>query len=288
MSVAIGLVLAAVTVACTPLGETGPLSGAYAKTIGGPDVASFQHPNNAGINWAAVRASGARFAFVKLSEGSTYTNPFGAADYRNARAAGLYVAGYHFGRPKLPLSTAATDAKRFAAQVGNVRQPGFMPPVLDIEVTGGLSAANITAWTRTFLTTLSAAVGRTPIIYTGGWFWRGYMGNPAGFSQYPLWAAQYNPSASGPNLFGDWKYSTFWQYTDAARFSGISGSVDASWFHGTQAQLDSLAWVSAPAAPAAAPNLRSAPLSPPEIGATNPNGRTGLRMAQDSRVIPPR
>src|SRR4051794_22346919 len=194
LSIAIGLVLAAVAVACTPLGETGPLSGAYAKTIGGPDVASFQHPNNAGINWAAVCASGARFAFVKLSEGSTYTNPFGAADYRNARAAGLYVAGYHFARPKLPLSTAATDARRFAAQVGNVRQPGFMPPVLDIEVTGGLSAANITSWTRTFLTTLSAAVGRTPIIYTGGWFWRGYMGNPSGFSQYPLWAAQYNPS----------------------------------------------------------------------------------------------
>lgn len=277
-----GIALALLVVACTPLGTTGPLSGPYAKTIWGPDVSSWQHPNGASINWGAVRASGARFAFVKLSEGPSYVNPFGAADYRNARAAGLYVGGYHFARPRLPLSTAGTDARRFAAQVGNVRQAGFLPPVLDIEATGGLSAADVTSWTRTFLTALQAATQRTPMIYTGGWFWKGYMGNPSGFSQYPLWAAQYTPSATSPNLFGDWTYSTFWQYTSTASSPGISGQIDASWFHGSQSQLNSLAFVSGSSSAQANMAIRT---TPPAGSSSGQDGVTGRRMAQDPKVI---
>jgi GH25 family lysozyme M1 (1,4-beta-N-acetylmuramidase) len=219
------------------------MSGPYARTIWGPDVSNYQHPYGTAINWQAVRNQGARFAFVKISEGSSYVNPYGAKDLRDARAAGLYVAGYHFGRPRLPLSTASSDARAFAARLGNVREPGYLPPVLDIEVTGGLSAANVTAWTRTFLQTLQSATGRVPMIYSGNWFWRGYMGNPKGFSGYPVWAAQYSSQDIGPTLFGDFTYSTFWQYTDAAKVSGISGGVDASFFHGTLDQLKSLAWV---------------------------------------------
>ena len=243
-----GLGLAVVAAGCTPptssqLGTTGPLSGPYAKNVFGVDVASYQHPNGAGINWGSVKAGGAAFAFVKMSEGATYTNPYAARDLAGARAAGLRATGYHFARPRLPLSTATSDARRFAAQVGNAKVPGALPPVLDIEATGGLSAANVTAWTKTFLTALESASGRTPMVYSGPWFWRGYMGNPSGFSRYPAWIADYNPSGTGPSLFGDFGFSTVWQYTDAARISGITGGVDGNWFHGTRAQLDSFAYV---------------------------------------------
>src|SRR5579875_278085 len=43
-------------------------------TIVGPDVSSYQHPNNAGINWGQVKRAGASFAIVKATEGTTYTN----------------------------------------------------------------------------------------------------------------------------------------------------------------------------------------------------------------------
>lgn len=256
--VAAGLGLALVASGCTPatssqLGTTGPLSGPYTKSVFGVDVASYQHPNGAAINWSSVKAGGASFAFVKMSEGATYSNPYAKSDLAGARAAGLRATGYHFARPRLPLSTATSDAQRFAAQVGNTKTPGALPPVLDIEATGGLSAANVTAWTRTFLTALEGATGRTPMIYTGGWFWKGYMGNPTGFSRYPVWISHYNSTITSPNLFGDWAYSTFWQYTDNARVSGISGAVDGNYFHGTRAQLDSLAWVGAPVPPPVAP-----------------------------------
>jgi GH25 family lysozyme M1 (1,4-beta-N-acetylmuramidase) len=246
-----GLGVAVVAAGCAPvatqLGSTGPLTGPYAKNVFGVDVASYQHPNGAAINWASVKGGGAAFAFVKVSEGPSYTNPYAAGDLSGARAAGLRASGYHFARPRLPLSTATADANRFAAQVGNVKTAGALPPVLDIEANGGLSAANVTAWTRTFLTALESASGRTPMIYSGGWFWRGYMGNPSGFSRYPVWISDYNPTATGPSLFGDFAYSTVWQYSDAARVTGIGGAVDGNWFHGTRTQLDALAYVGPPA-----------------------------------------
>jgi lysozyme len=285
VAVAIGFV----TAGCSPVGTTGPMSGPYAKTIWGPDVSNYQHPGGAGINWSAVRSRGARFAFVKVSEGGSFTNAYASSDLRAGRAAGLYVTGYHFGRPRLPLTTAVSDAKRFAAQLGNVRRAGYLPPVLDMETTGGLSAANVTAWTHKFLTTLQTATGRVPMIYSGGWFWRGYMGNPKGFSQYPAWIAEYTPRNTGPTLFSDFGYSTFWQYTSTARASGISGAVDVSWFHGTQAQLNSLAWGGTQAAArlAAASRMLAniiVPQTSPGADVTG-GGATGSRMAQDPATV---
>ncbi|MDQ1672399.1 MAG: lysozyme [Frankiaceae bacterium] len=262
-----GVSLGAVAAGCTPappsnLGTTGALSGAYAKNVFGIDVASYQHPNGAPINWASVRAGGAAFAFVKMSEGDSYTNVYAAKDLNGARAAGLRASAYHFARPRLPLSTATSDAQRFAAQVGNVKTAGSLPPVLDIEVNGGLNAADTTTWTRTFLNALEARTGRTPMIYTGGWFWKGYMGNPTGFSRYPIWISHYNSSITSPSLFGDWSYSTFWQYTDAARVSGISGGVDGNYFHGSRAVLDQFAYVgrgTTPPAPVPVPTPKPTP-----------------------------
>src|ERR1051325_11074645 len=90
----IAALLAVLTaVACTPLGTTGSMSGPYSRQIWGPDGSNWQHPYGKAINWRAVKAQGASFAFVKVSEGSNYVNPYATTDMRNARAAGLYVAG---------------------------------------------------------------------------------------------------------------------------------------------------------------------------------------------------
>jgi lysozyme len=282
-AVAVGLVASA----CAPLGSTGPMSGPYAKTIWGPDVSNYQHPNGASINWRAVRMQGARFAFVKMSEGSTYVNPYAHTDIAGALSAGLYVGAYHFARPRLPLSTAASDAKLFASQLGNVRISGYLPPVLDIETNGGLTPVNVTAWTRSFLSTLQAAIGRPPMIYSGSWFWRAYMGNPSGFSQYPVWIADYEPANTGPTLFGDFTYSTFWQYSDSAKMNGIADAVDSSFFHGSLTQLQELAYVpvtaSAQQTPAHAMQTLIQPAGP---GATvSSHDTTGSQMAQNPATL---
>jgi lysozyme len=282
----LAIALAAVSTACSPVGSARPLTGPYSHTVWGPDVSSYQHPYGRAINWYSVRAQGASFAFVKVTEGGNYTNPYASSDLRGARAAGLNVAGYHFARPRLPLSTATTDARRFASLIGPVMRAGYLPPVLDMESTGGLSAANATAWMRTFLSALQTATGRVPMIYSGTWFWQGYLHNPTGFSKYPLWAAQYT-SGIGPNLFGDFGYSTFWQYTDAGRVNGISGGVDVSWFHGTVARLNSLSYKSSAATTNASPLTqlqRMTSQGSPAAGVSS-GGPTGAHMAQDPGTV---
>ena len=54
----------------------------------GVDVASYQSTT---VNYA-----GAKFAFVKLTEGTEYTNPKAEAQIKSAKANGLMVMGYFY------------------------------------------------------------------------------------------------------------------------------------------------------------------------------------------------
>ena len=53
--------------AATSVGAAGAVVAAAAATVG-PDVASYQHPGGAAIDWAQVAASGQTFAIVKATE----------------------------------------------------------------------------------------------------------------------------------------------------------------------------------------------------------------------------
>src|SRR4051794_28830274 len=105
------------------------------------DIASWQHPNGAAIDWAKVRQAGVNFATVKGTEGSPadgtgYTNPYLAGDMNGARAQGLPVAPYHFYLARSP-NTGAAQAKHFIAALHAVGYTGKrrndLPPILDFE-----------------------------------------------------------------------------------------------------------------------------------------------------------
>lgn len=76
-------------------------ANAGSTMLNGIDIASFQHPNNAAINWAQVTGAGYQFAAIKATEGNYYTNPYYVGDTQTA-AAGIYVAAYHFANPQTP------------------------------------------------------------------------------------------------------------------------------------------------------------------------------------------
>jgi lysozyme len=236
-------VLPALVVALAGLAVIGPIaSGAHAATrVWGVDVADYQHPDGAAISWRSVRATGASFAIIKATEGSSYVNPFFASDWAGARTAGLVRGAYGFGRPALPYSTAAAQAEEFVRTVGSTDETGDLPPILDLEVTGGLTPAQLAVWTRTWLATAASLTGRTPILYAGQYFWADQVGNAAGFTAYPWWVPAYSSSAPRAPFVGGWKAWTMWQYTSGETVRGISGRVDASDFAGTAAQLASLA-----------------------------------------------
>lgn len=219
-----------------------------ATAVSGPDVASYQHPNGAPIDWGAVKRSGRSFGIVKATEGTFYTNPYFAQDWKGMAAAGLVRGSYDFVHPQLPLTTAFDQAKYYVAALGSLRAQGDLPPALDLEVNDdGLTPGQLVMWTQLWLSTVQSLTGRVPMIYSYRWFWQNQLRNSDAFDHYPLWIADYN-GASTPTtpLVGSWPSWTMWQYTSQGSVPGISGGVDLSNFNGTATELAALANGSAP------------------------------------------
>ncbi|KAG6908001.1 hypothetical protein DXG01_006536 [Tephrocybe rancida] len=129
----------------------------------GIDVSNYQ-PS---INWATVKANGVKFAFIKATEGTGYTNPSFSSQYTGATNNGLIRGGYHFARPDV--SSGATQATYFLAHGGGWSADGItLPGALDIEYNPygatcyGLSHASMVAWIKDFSNTYLAKTGRYP------------------------------------------------------------------------------------------------------------------------------
>jgi lysozyme len=189
--------------------------------IDGPDVSSYQHPNGAAISWPAVRKSGREFVIVKATEGPGYVNPWFARDYAGVAAAAMVRGSYHFARPARPIAaTARQQAAFYVSRLGSLTASRTLPPTLDLEVSGGLSKAELIVWAQDFLLEARRLTGRTPLLYTYPYFWQHSIGDPAALARYPLWMATY----SGPVD----PSATLWQYTASATVAGIRGGVDMS------------------------------------------------------------
>ncbi len=120
-----------------------------ATTVSGIDIASFQHPNGAGIHWGQV-ATAEKFVIIKASEGTGYTNTYYAGDASGARAAGLHVGAYHFLAPSSQTGESGAAQADHYASAANV-QAGDMAPMLDVETSPSYnnvlpSVADITGW----------------------------------------------------------------------------------------------------------------------------------------------
>lgn len=209
--------------------------GVWAQTILGIDVSKWQGT----INWQQVSNSGKVFAYVKATEGMTYTDPKFLTNITNGKAAGVVMGAYHFARPDN--NSAVQDATNFLNVAGSYTGNGYLPPVLDIEDinrNGGttylsdlFTPAQLTAWVQTWVTTVQNQTGVTPTIYTNTNY-AGYLNSS--LNVYGLWIAKPNTSPSAPpNNIGNWNDWQFKQYSWEGFVPGISGNVDLNVFHGS-------------------------------------------------------
>ena len=116
---------------------------------------------------------------------------------------------------------------------------GDVIPVLDIEETGGLSPWQLRTWASAWLERVHERTGVRAMIYSGNFFWRGFMRNTASFARrnHPLWVAHWYVSA--PDVPGHrWggRGYTIWQWSAAGRIAGIDGPVDRDWMDGNLSQ----------------------------------------------------
>lgn len=202
--------------------------------VHGLDVSHYQGT----VSWAGVIQNGYRFAFVKATEGVSSTDPQFSTNWTGAKAAGLVRGAYHFYEPG---SDPQQQAEHFLDTVwpeGGQPLPGDLPPVLDVETTGGQSAEEIVQGIQTWLSLVQQRTLRIPILYTSHGFWDSL--GTSQFGGHPLWVAEYGVAAPSP-LPAGWQQWRFWQFSQTGRIEGISGDVDLDVFQGTLQQLQQMA-----------------------------------------------
>lgn len=200
----------------------------------GIDVSNHQGE----IDWSFVAQSGTQFAFIKATEGGTYQDKFYAQNMKNARESGVLAGPYHFFRPKGPVDLQIDN---FLKTVRAAESP-ILPPALDLEVPndwGHFKVSERVEMVSTFLTSIKAALERTPIVYMSASFSKDVLAEAQFLSDYPLWVAHYTPAAD-PWVPLPWKEWTFWQHTDKGTVNGIKGNVDLNWFNGDSHLLQRL------------------------------------------------
>ncbi len=262
---------------------------AYADGI---DISHYQGT----VSWSKVDAAGVSFAFMKATEGTSYADPTMRTNWVGAENRGIYRGAYHFARPSTASGSAATQARFFVSKVGSFTDKGDLPPVLDLEATGGLGRSALTSWVSTWLSTVEQLTKRTPIIYVSPSFWESNLGNSTAFHHYPLWVAHY--TSGSPRVPGGWSTWTFWQRTSSGRVNGISGNVDMNKFNGSNAQLAKIANASGgstdpapsgptlPAGAATVLTLQAAPSAPTPGSTVSLSG--DLTTVSPVRTVPKR
>lgn len=192
----------------------------YAGMPLGVDLSDYQATTQRGRKVAQPVATfqrlvrlGKVFAIVKSSQWQAEAAFRG--HYDNARAAGLIRGSYHFFTPR-PVAEQVRLVLGLVPRVG----PGELAPALDVEDGskklwdtykytydgGGTPAGSkrLLDALQEWLDAVEAALGRTPIVYTGV-IWRDGLKSTR-MSQYPLWTI--------PNRFpmGGWRRVDIFQY----------------------------------------------------------------------------
>lgn len=207
---------------------------ALTMPIQGIDVSKWQ----GNIDWAAVRAAGTRFAFIKATEGGDYIDPMFHANWQGARAAGVQRSAYHFVYWCRPVhEQVAWIVQNFP------RDRDALPPVLDVEWNSHSKTCphrqpkeTALAVIRILLTALEQHTGKRPVIYTDIPFHEEVLEGE--LMNYKFWIRS---TAAEPHVRYRNRPWTFWQFTTTGRVPGIGVPVDRNSFHSHESDWDRFA-----------------------------------------------
>ena len=229
----------------------------------GTDIARYQHPastlfpGGAPIDFTKMYGNGARFVFIKASDGHDLghnnAEKWYAGDRTAAQAAGLYTGFYHFAyfpnstNRDVIIADAYAQADKAVWRLASVGGYNTMdlPYALDIEeacvassssgaCTKYVTKANATTWVLAWLQRVEEKTGRKPFVYSSPSFLQSYLERNTALRAYPLWVAHYGRTPDSPSNFPGmkddgscfihaWTLSsclpqwTIWQYTSSGK-----------------------------------------------------------------------
>lgn len=189
----------------------------------GIDISHYQGT----IQWASLPRDRVQFVFAKATEGVDFVDAKFGANRQGAWDVAIPFGAYHFGQPGNPWQS---DLDNFCRTVGVLRSSD-LPPVLDIEATGGLSVKTLRNWVQAWLDGCQQRLGAKPILYVGASFSANQLGGCKGLGDYAhLWIADWGDTE--PAYPTEWSGWSFWQYTNKGTITGITGNVDLDYAAG--------------------------------------------------------
>lgn len=200
----------------------------------------ISHHQGGSFDLRRAAREGIQFAILKATEGAGFVDRQFNRNLREARAAGLLVAAYHYQRSGV---SAAAQANHIAKHV-----PRDVPIIQDVEAGGGTVGL-----TRQLHGDLRRRGFTVPLLYLPEWYWR-EIGSPNLAGLPPLWYSRY-PNYQGGSASAIWNrhaswFGQFWrgygglpvailQFTSSATVAGHS-PVDGNAYRGSRAQLAAL------------------------------------------------
>ena len=253
--------------------------------IFGLDISRYQETQGKPIDFKKMYNAGVRFLMINggntLSTADSVASKYYFADRSMAQAAGILTGMYyyvHLPNTKIARVIVANAHNQALKVINRLNQHGGysaldLPVALDLETTctqktssgicrASMSKNNVGLWTQTWLTDLTQATGRKPIVYSYLSFLSANLSSPNALGAYPLWIATagINPAKpkSQPGIYKDrcfrspWSDAscylswTFWQYSSGgagARYGLQTGAVDLDIFNGSNDQFLAIAGV---------------------------------------------
>ena len=193
------------------------------------------------VKWKKVINSGVSFAIVKATDGGTFFDPRFDDNWSAMRRAQVIRGAYHYFRPDVD---PVVQAHHYLWAVGDILHESDLPPVLDFEAYPKnvyedfkkLKLSKRIKMVKQWLTTVSDATGRLPVIYTNQHSWQYAMNDTEEFTYCPLWIANYGVSKPylPANSWGGQGW-LIWQFSSSGEVPGVNGGeppVDLNIFHG--------------------------------------------------------
>ncbi|AJC53452.1 glycoside hydrolase family 25 protein [Streptomyces sp. 769] len=176
-------------------------------TVTGIDVSSAQSEK--------YPTAGSDFVFIKVTEGTTYTNPKWVAQRKTARNAGLVTGFYHFARP----GPVTSQVDYFLSKINLIEG--------DILILDWEDARVPNSWKDSWLKQVQQRTpGHKTLLYCNRDFW--LHRDTTSFAGDGLWIAQYNNKPGQPDIHSAW---LFHQHTDRPIDTSIGRFEDKAALH---------------------------------------------------------
>ena len=193
--------------------------------VRGVDVSAYQGE----VDWQVLSSQKIDFAYIKATEGSSFTDERFEYNWANASKTDLKIGAYHFFSFE---SSGENQANHFIDTVTAIDD--MLPPVIDVEYYGRFASADdidvskVRKELRDMVDCLSDAYGIKPVIYVSQETYESIVrGN---FDDCDLW---YRSVYFKVPRDVEW---TFWQYSNRHRLKGYLGKeryIDMNVFNGS-------------------------------------------------------